>query len=352
MSRPAPSADAGLVRPEPGVDYTRVLAGVGQRPTDALVGLVAIAIWYVLLNPLITSVIVGVGWLLRRRPMAYADFSSAALNYQYPDGLAAGFVALAVFVPLAFALVRIVHRRDAAWLSSVRPGARWRYLIAVAGVAAVVMNVVYWVTSGRTDFHWGPQNNTWLWLGVVVVLAPLQAAGEEYLFRGYLMQVIGAVVRQKWVVVVVSALVFTAMHGTQNLPLLLDRFAFGALMGALVVLTGGLEASIAAHAVNNLFAFGYAVLSGSVADALSITEVSWAAAGANVLAYAVVAVGAWGVARAMGLATLTPPAPGGPAQSQKPTSKPTLGNQSAGGGSRKPAARTPKARPGRTPGTA
>ena len=42
-----------------------------------------------------------------------------------------------------------------------------------------------------------------------------------------------------------------------------------------MVLLGGLEAGIAMHVVNNLVAFGLAIATGSVAEALSVSEVSW-----------------------------------------------------------------------------
>jgi membrane protease YdiL (CAAX protease family) len=42
---------------------------------------------------------------------------------------------------------------------------------------------------------------------------------------------------------------------TQNLPLFVDRLAFGLLAAILVWRTGGLEAGIAAHVVNNVCAY-------------------------------------------------------------------------------------------------
>ena len=280
-----------IVEPKSGSSYTQVLAG---QPLMGLVaGLAAIFIGYVIIFPSLAGVVTYFGWLARGKPGDYQTFTTNALNFGYPEGMAAGFISIAVFIPLALLMMRFVNMRRPVWLSSVQPGMRWRYLIVVVIVAAVVLNIAYWLTSGRTDFHWAPAPKVWLWLAMIVVLGPLQAAGEEYLFRGYLMQVVGSVIKQPWIVVGASGVVFTALHGTQNVPLLLDRFAFGAVMGALVVLTGGLEAAIAAHAVNNVFAFGYAALSGGVAGARTLTEVSWATAGTNILAYVVIGVIAW-----------------------------------------------------------
>ena len=64
---------------------------------------------------------------------------------------------------------------------------------------------------------------------------------------------------------VVSSVVFALLHGTQNLPLFVDRLAFGLLAAVLVWRTGGLEAGIAAHVINNVFAYSVAGLTTSVA---------------------------------------------------------------------------------------
>ena len=94
---------------------------------------------------------------------------------------------------------------------------------------------------------------------------------EEVFFRGYLLQALGSLVAQPWFGVVVSAVVFALLHGTQNLPLFVDRLAFGLLAGVLVWRTGGLEAGIAAHVVNNVFAYVIAGLTTSIAALKAIS---------------------------------------------------------------------------------
>ena len=61
----------------------------------------------------------------------------------------------------------------------------------------------------------------------------------------------------------------------QNPPLFFDRFAFGLVAGVLVVLTGGLEAGIAMHVLNNWLAFGLALAFGDMASTLNPTGGSW-----------------------------------------------------------------------------
>ncbi|MCL2491063.1 MAG: CPBP family intramembrane metalloprotease [Propionibacteriaceae bacterium] len=304
--KPTATSAVVIFEPADGVDYTRALAGSDRPGMMAVTGMALMLLSLYFVSPAISGAVNGIGWLLRGKPGSIDDFVATANAFGYPEGVLASFLAIASFIGIAMLSMRFIHRQSPKWLASVQPGMRWRYLVIVAVVAAIVFNIVYWATSGRTDFHWAPPPNAWVYVVIIVLVGPLQAAGEEYFFRGYLQQLIGAVLTQRWIVVGVSALLFTTTHGTQNLPLLLDRFVFGALLGALVVMTGGLEAAIAMHAVNNIFAFGYPALSGTLVAARAISEVSWGMAGVNILAYVVIAGLAWLIGRAMRVATTTP----------------------------------------------
>jgi membrane protease YdiL (CAAX protease family) len=113
------------------------------------------------------------------------------------------------------------------------------------------------------------------WMLVVVLLTtPLQSAAEEYVFRGYLSQAIAGWVRHPQagalVAGLLSALLFAAAHGAQDPLTFLDRFAFGLAASALVWLTGGLEAAIVLHAVNNVLIF---VLAGALGEGVATEQV-------------------------------------------------------------------------------
>src|ERR1700712_5493306 len=61
---------------------------------------------------------------------------------------------------------------------------------------------------------------------------------------------------------VLTAALVSAAHVPPDLPSFLDRFAFGLAASAVVWLTGGLEAAIVLHAVNNVLVFLLAGLLG------------------------------------------------------------------------------------------
>jgi hypothetical protein len=104
-------------------------------------------------------------------------------------------------------------------------------------------------------------------------------------------------------VVAVPAILFALAHGTQDFPIFVDRLAFGITAGILVVATGGLEAGIAQHVVNNLLAFGLALFFGDITTVLDPQGGSWWDVLLTVLKSVLfVALSIW-AARRLGLAT-------------------------------------------------
>jgi membrane protease YdiL (CAAX protease family) len=221
---------------------------------------------------------------------------------------------LAVIVPVTWVVVRVVHRMRPRWLMSVKPGIRWRFFWACFGlsVVAILAQIIVGALLPSDPNDLGASANDItskvIALAVVILLTtPLQAMGEEYGFRGYLMQAFGALTRRPWIAVVVSAALFALAHGIQNAPLFLDRFAFGLMAGYLVFRTGGLEAGIAMHIWNNLVAFGFALLIGNIDDSLNVTEISWWNIPLTIIQNGLYLVLVLLVARRMGISNTTSP---------------------------------------------
>jgi membrane protease YdiL (CAAX protease family) len=160
---------------------------------------------------------------------------------------------------------------------------RWRFFAACLGIAVVALLAQVVVGAllprGAGDGVSGSLNHftlsTALSAVVVLLTTPLQAAGEEYLFRGYLLQAFGSLFNSRWVAILATATLFALAHGGQNPPLFFDRFAFGLIAGWLVTRTGGLEAGIALHILNNFLAFGVALTFGDLSSTLQVSSVSW-----------------------------------------------------------------------------
>ena len=295
-----------ITRTPDGVTYPRGLSGEAATSVRSITGILLALAGYGLVVPVVAQVILAIAWAVRGRPGRFADYFGSAMAYDYPEGMLAGHLGLAMLIPVSLLVVRYVHQRSTTFLHSVQPGLRWRYLVAAALAALVVLNAVLWLSRIGTSTVWDPQSHVGWWLLLIVVTSPLQAAAEEYFFRGYLMQALGSIVPSPWFGVGTSALVFAIFHGVQNPALFVDRFGFGLLAGTLVLVTGGLEAGIAAHVVNNIFAFGYAAFMGGVATARGVTTITWAGAGWDLLGFALFGAVAWWLGRRFNLATRTP----------------------------------------------
>jgi hypothetical protein len=213
---------------------------------------------------------------------------------------------LALLIPATWILIRGLHGLSHRRLTSIAPGIRWRFFWAcfVAAVVAIGAQLVVGAfLPGDADNVDGAVNHVsgrLILMAVVVLLTtPLQAMGEEYGFRGYVIQALGALTRRAWVAVLVGALLFALAHGSFNPPLFADRFLFGLLAGYLVLRTGGLEAGIALHIWNNLITFGLAIAIGSITDSLNVKTVPWSQVA--FVEYAVYLVLVLGIARRMGI---------------------------------------------------
>jgi uncharacterized protein len=259
---------------------------------------------FVLVTAVVSRALVMLSWSTTAADQQFLDFSAKAFAFEMPIGMLAANLGLATMIPIAWVLMAMVHHMRPRWLSSVQPRIRWRYLFACLAIAAVVLNGVMLLSTtvgGKLSIQ--PQSGFWGFLVVILLTSPIQAAAEEIFFRGYLLQALGSLVPKPWFGVIASALLFALFHSNQNLPLFIERLAFGLLAGLLVWRTGGLEAGIAAHVINNVFAYLIAGLTTSVATLRAIQGISWVDAAFDLGGFALFAILAYALSRLMKLRT-------------------------------------------------
>jgi membrane protease YdiL (CAAX protease family) len=262
-------------------------------------------------RPLVATLVAVVVWFLLQLNVGIGLGVAAGLTGVEPGtgGLifadplwdnAALLLTLALLIPGVLIAARLVQRRPAGSLSSVTGRLRWRWLLVcmVAAVAAVVLlfNLIAVFTAASGDVPWDGMfalpAGVWAdWptfltaAAVLVLLVPFQAAAEEYVFRGWIPQVFGCYLRTPWVGIVVGGALFALAHGLGTPWGFAELFLFSLVLGVLVIRTGGLEAAIALHVVNNLFFF---LLAATYADGLGDAG----GAGAAVAPWPVLAAGA------------------------------------------------------------
>ncbi|KQT91036.1 hypothetical protein ASG49_11830 [Marmoricola sp. Leaf446] len=282
-----------------------------------VVGILTMVVGGLIVFPLVLIPILFIGVAIEGGEGSYGDRveAAASLTSVTPSSMLYLNLALASLTVLAMLIVRVVHGMRPRWLASVRPGIRWRFLWACAGLSVVALVVSTAISlllpsgpqdtvSGQAAFPTGQLLATTV---VILLTTPLQAIGEEYAFRGYLMQAFGSLLGP-WPALVATSVLFAFAHGAQNFPLFFDRFAFGMIAGTTVILLGGLEAGIALHVVNNLVAFGFAIAFDQLSGTLTVSEASWWQLPVTVVQNGLYLVLVLLVARRMGLErTSSPP---------------------------------------------
>ncbi len=236
---------------------------------------------------LVAGMVAVVGALL-----LYVAVTVAAAVAGRPDGpdgapsfgplgdLATAFASIALLLPAAQVAVVWVQRRPAGSVASVLGRLRWRWLLLclLPGAAAPV------ITLGVGSVQLADTGDAGAWAGwrpfltgtaVLLLVVPVQAAAEEYAFRGYLLQAVGAFLRRPWVPIAVQAVLFAAMHGWGTPWGFADLVVFGVLAGYLTVRTGGLEAAIALHVANNVAATVAAVALGQLTLDETAADMPW-----------------------------------------------------------------------------
>ena len=270
----------------PPLEYHQLLRGAPRyRWWKPLLGLVLGTLYY-----LTFSVVYGLGVLLPYLLFSGADLadpdaimSLAVPDTQNPVSILLTLGSVALMLPAALLGMLSVGLTPAKRLWSVALRIRWRWIIRTivpALVALVVINVLGIALeiafAGGVDasefVEEPPALDTQAALFsmlLVLLLVPIQATAEELVFRGALMQSLGA-----W---------FSGVRGTGGfasfvrgpwLPIAIPAIAFGFahiydVWGWLIVVmmalvagwiswrTGGLEAAITLHVLNNLIAFGF-----------------------------------------------------------------------------------------------
>jgi membrane protease YdiL (CAAX protease family) len=246
-----------------------------------VVGLLLFAVVYAVVA--ILTFVLGIAGLVLADGSALAPDGSGFIDQDVNDLSGPGVLLLVnvvtmAAIPVVWLVWVAVHGMRIGWSSSVVGRLRWRlfpsftlHALLTVGVGLAVSLALAvaggWAVTGPVAAYG--------WLLVVVILTtPLQSAAEEYVFRGYLSQAVAGWVRDPRTGAILAALVtatlFSFAHLPADLPTFTQFFVVGLAASAVVWLTGGLEAAIALHAVNNVVIF---VLAGALGeDVVAATE--------------------------------------------------------------------------------
>ena len=236
---------------------------------EGLVAILGFVIGYLFLNTVLGVVAIAFDVLTGRS--SWEAYSSGKVEFT-PAIFLATNIGNALCIPLAMLLQWWIWGQPVRWLHSVAGVVRWR-LVGRSAAVVVPLWLVYMVLSAvafpQTSGITGPGSFTGESVALLIIMlvtTPLQAAGEEYGARGLIMRSAGSWVASPVpgliIATIVPSLVFMAAHGAGDPWLNVYYFLFGAAMSLLAWRTGGLEAGVVVHTVNNMMAFGIVILAG------------------------------------------------------------------------------------------
>ncbi len=156
---------------------------------------------------------------------------------------------------------KLVHRQKIIHLTTSRKKVDWNrisfafFLWAIISIVMVGADIVFSPEDYVFNFKLGP----FLYLLVIgALLIPVQTSCEEYLMRGYLMQGIGVMVKNRWLPLFITSLIFGLLHlGNPEVEklgygIMVYYIGTGLFLGILTLMDEGLELALGFHAANNL----------------------------------------------------------------------------------------------------
>ncbi|HDZ15318.1 MAG TPA: CPBP family intramembrane metalloprotease [Pricia sp.] len=160
-----------------------------------------------------------------------------------------------------FLYVKFVHKQSITALTTSRKKVDWR---------RIVMSFLLWASISITfiiiDIQLSPENYLYnfnlkpflILAAIALVMIPIQTSMEEYYMRGYMMQGLGVLAKNRWLPLVVTSLLFGLAHlfnpevEKLGYGIMVYYIGTGFFLGIITLMDEGLELALGFHAANNL----------------------------------------------------------------------------------------------------
>lgn len=164
---------------------------------------------------------------------------------------------------LLFYLVTNLHKRNVLSLTTSRKKIDYKKffysLKLVFFLNVVVFAISYAIDSSMILWNFNPAKFAVLFV-TSLLFFPFQIGLEEYLFRGYLMQQIGIMVKNRWFPLVFTSVVFGLFHSVNpevakmGYGVMIFYIGTGFLLGIMTLMDESIELALGFHLGNNLMA--------------------------------------------------------------------------------------------------
>ena len=161
-----------------------------------------------------------------------------------------------------FMVAKYLHQQSLIQLTTSRTKIDWKrfwFIFILWGIISSSFVLIDYFTSPE-DYVINFQLVPFIILCVIAILfVPLQTSFEEFLFRGYLMQGIGVILKNKWAPLLLTSFTFGMLHIANpevdklGNMIMVYYIGTGLFLGIMTLMDEGLELSLGFHAANNLF---------------------------------------------------------------------------------------------------
>lgn len=158
-----------------------------------------------------------------------------------------------------FLTVVWLHQRNFASLVRSNAKIQWRRVLMGALVWTAICfgeSIIDYLISPQ-DYVWSFKPIWWLMVPLALLITPIQTSFEELFFRGYLMQGMALLIRNRLALVLMNGILFMIPH-LENPEmqrgdiLAMDYLITGAILAVIAIRDNGLELSLGIHAAHNL----------------------------------------------------------------------------------------------------
>ncbi len=170
-------------------------------------------------------------------------------------------LSFAVALAFLFFVVKKLHAQPLLTLTTARDKIDWGRIwfgFGLVSIFIVIITIGDYLTNPG-DYVWNFDLIPFLILCIIaVIFIPLQTSFEEYFFRGYLMQGIGVLARNRWLPLIITSLIFGGLHffnpEVEKLGniIMIYYIGTGFMLGIMALMDEGIELSLGFHAANNL----------------------------------------------------------------------------------------------------
>ena len=204
------------------------------------------AIMYLILNGIITLIFYAIFGQNMISSIVFGGYEvmNTEAGQIYSD------LGIIIILPALYVATKVIKDRPLSSYASSRGGFNYR-LYFKALLIPIIIYVIFEIINIFTVGIKGTNHFSIPFFIVCIILVPLQCISEEFAFRGLIMQSIGSWVKIPVLTIVIQAIIFAALHGYNNLGVLII-FISGLVMGFFAWKTNGIEISSAVHTINNL----------------------------------------------------------------------------------------------------